>query len=260
MSKRLCCPRRAMIMQPAQWRPSPKHCLEHRNRVHEQRCDNFKIARWCGTDVLTAVLTPLWTHGLPQGCSTQTAWHSRDDGTPHTRPRASRRCLAAVHARWGRPRSLGHVRGWPRTWTDRSTASLWSEGHPHVQWQFAEREVMQETCWRIHVITNLKAVIFKKFLLNNDAFMSWHFWTHCTCGVPRRSINGTICSAVYLASKRFILASRRSPSTQWGKEKCNKSDWWYYVFLIVNKSHQKTTTNKQLIILTVNICRSIASS
>lgn len=34
-----------------------------------------------------------------------------------------------------------------------------------------------------------------------------------TCGVPRRSIKGTRCSAVYLASNRFILASNRSPST-----------------------------------------------
>lgn len=45
-------------------------------------------------------------------------------------------------------------------------------------------------------------------------FLNADKWTGRTCGVPRRSISGTMCSAVYLASRRFILASRRSPSVR----------------------------------------------
>lgn len=52
-----------------------------------------------------------WTHVCPLGCSRRTAWHSRADGTPCTRPHAWHRCWVEVHAKRCLEESCGCVWG-----------------------------------------------------------------------------------------------------------------------------------------------------
>ncbi len=90
-------------------------------------------------------LTLLWTHVCPQGCSTQTAWHSTGGGTPYTRQHASHRWWAEAHATPRPAGNCGCASGWPRTWKDRSTDALWSAGPPHGQWRFAGQKNSHNT-------------------------------------------------------------------------------------------------------------------
>lgn len=86
------------------------------------------------------VRTPQWTHAFPRGCSRRTAWRSRGDGIPRTRPRASPRCWAGARARWDRPGRSGSSSGWPQTWTGRSRGVLWSASPLPLRLLFAKVE------------------------------------------------------------------------------------------------------------------------
>lgn len=192
-----------MIMQPAQWRPSPKHCLEHRNGVNEQKYRSLKSHMGVLLHSLHCELVGShWDavhelHGAPETMELNALVHvhhavagqrTTPDGVIQEASNACKDDLE--HGQTTAQPLFGQKVAFTRN------GNLLKE------------KVTQDTFWRIHVTMNLRAVKFRFLTVMTPS------WTHCTCGVPRRSINGTICSAVYLASNRFILASRRSPSRQ----------------------------------------------
>lgn len=226
-----CSPPSGGRLQSIAWKKENRE--EWHAWVKMSKADRWRVVK--SLRFFCCTLTPLWTRGLQRGCSTQTAWRSRGGGTPRTHPHASRHCRAGGRARWGPRGNRARVWGWPRTWTNRSTASLWLEGLPHERWRFAKRKVKHgRVKWQVW-----STLLYKYPWFCVDSFLSWHIWMGRTCGVPRRSINGTRCSAVYLASKRFILASRRSPSALWKRHvsKFKSGDILY--FYIVKKSPLK---------------------